>query len=196
MWRVLTGEWRFGDHLVKNNMREPWMLDPTLVLKEAGWRDKLLFALKRPLLLPQEASNRRAAVIAALRDLQRVPCEQQAAAIRQARQLEATARTAVPRFHPYNLAFNMMANHPDAEQYELAPYAGRMADIEALRHVMLLTIDLRQRGITSAQIAQELAAHPVVNPVTGEAFVWNAELGAVSFTALARDQQHWYVLPY
>lgn len=196
MRRVFAGEWMFGDFLVKNRIDVPWVLDATLYETAPGWREHLLLALERPLLQAQDSSNRDAAVLGALGATLDVSCDAMATAIPMARRQEAAARHAISRLHPYNLVYNLMSTSAKAAQYDFAGYAGRVADLETLRRGLLLTLDLRRRGIAADKIAQELETHPVLDPVSGQPYRWNEVHGTVTFTGLAQDQQAWYAFPY
>ena len=65
-----------------------------------------------------------------------------------------------------------------------------------MRRGLLLTIDLRKRGIAPARVEQELKARPVSNPVNGKAFSWNQEHGTLTFAGLAESPQELYSFPY
>lgn len=192
MWQVMAGEWQFSERMVRqvnNGARRMEMLgeDPLAI-----WRERILQAVQSPLWQPQDSSNRLADAYLDIGTALDTDCVNGRDALARARAIGHRAEVAVPWYHPYNLPFNILTAVGTGD---FAEYGARVADLEAMRQALLVTIEMRQRKISPARLPGALGASPQRNPFDRQPFRWNAANGTITFTGLAEDKQGWYHYP-
>lgn len=144
-----------------------------------GEVDDMLFNLMRPTFQPQDYKNRYAETATAVSDMLDVPYPAFPAAVQRAR---ALVRTTYGKAHDqpfYNWPGNvLLAYHlPDYTAYSIL-----FADLEGVRRLALLAVQLRVQKVAPADMARQLAQSPLRNPYNGQPFAWSE--GALVFVGL------------
>lgn len=191
--RVMAGEWRFDDRYLRQMDSGADDLEKLGEPRLAIWKARLSWALQAPLWQAQDASNRIAASYLEIGGLLDTDCADMAPAIARARTAQGRAEAAVPWYHPYNLPFNMLT-HAGTGDY--GDYGARLADMEAMRRALLVTVEMRGRQVPPAMLPQTLAASPLRNPFNDEPFLWEPGSGTLTFRGLSEDKQGWHHYPY
>ncbi|MDF3029936.1 MAG: hypothetical protein K0R03_494 [Moraxellaceae bacterium] len=194
MRRVLAGEWSFSDKFMRDIAADHPRMRVPAESRLGAWTERLFSLLQRPLLQPQDSSNRHAEVLGRLSDaLDRVTFAEFAVRYREARDVEAQVAQTYGKLRPYNVIHNVIMSVQEPVFYE---YWVRTADLEGLRRAMLLTIELRSRGVTSASVEKAVQEATLRNPYTNAAFAWDSERGGILFTGMAAGDRGRYLFVY
>lgn len=190
--QVMAGEWAVADRLVRR-MDIEWREAEFLQLEPAAvWRERIGQFLERPLWQEQDTSNDIARHHLAVGLAFNSECGHVGAALAHWRQQSSGSAKETSWFQPYNPIYRI--NNSAAPDY--GEYAARLGDLEAMRRALLVTVALREAGITTAGVPAALAASPLRNPVDGSPFLWDEASGSITFRPLAEDRRQWYRYPY
>jgi hypothetical protein len=175
MLRSMAGDWAFFDtamRRVKTTDLNPATMsehEPTL----QRWTSHAL----KPMLQPQDNSNRYAALIIQITDTLNVPYAQHPQAIDRARAAltQATQDSAISLYNPLGInLFSMFAT-------DIAAYADRVADLEGQRRAALLASQLRSRAVAPALVEESLTDTALRNPYSDLPFAWDEHTQAIVF---------------
>jgi hypothetical protein len=89
-------------------------------------------------------------------------------------------------FSLYNVMGNVMTQGGIAD---LTPYAARAADLEGIRRIHLLAVELRGEATANGEIVERVAGTALKDPYSGQPFAWNAAQEALVFQGLEPGQQ-------
>ena len=193
--RTFTGEWMFGDSLMRDALRSgSWhaLLDFNT---EERFIDKLSGRLLVPFFQPQETSNRRATMFIRATEAMSVPFEKLPAGLAQAgtifKQPGAGNRPFTRLYNPVgDLLFNAAAEEG------FSPYGARVADVEGSRRAAVLSASLRNRKVDVQKISAELAASEIRAPYDGKPFEWDVGEQAIVFVGLERNERGRHAFKY
>ena len=190
---ALAGEWAFSDHVTRDLLEQPvgpGITDPA----EAGALPRIAWRLARPALQPQDSSNRLAKLMLAVLKALDAPYRNYPDVLQQVRALERDASDEHPAFsRPFNLIGDTMLAWGEGT---FGNYAVRVADLEGIRRLALLTTDLRSRAVDAAQVPKALADSELRNPYTDKPFNWSEKESATVFTGLEHGERRRHAFPY
>jgi hypothetical protein len=193
--RVLVSEWAFADRLVHDLDRDSRRIRVPAETTAGEWTDRLSRLLQRPLLQPQDASNRHAELLGDLAEaLERVNFENFSASYAAARNVEVKTLQSHRRLRPYNLVHHLFLAR--AFEPHFHTYWVRAGDIEGLRRAMLLSLELRRRGVAAAGFGRALRESALRNPYTDEPFQWDDNAGGIVFHGRREGEAGRYLLVY
>lgn len=189
MRRVMAGELAFAE----GNMRL-WMqgADKQLIIDPNDPRlsvtGNIAAVLARPYYQPQDQLNHFAAAYLDLADRFAVPLERYS-------EVEASFEEVQSgiSFGVYNLTGNVLRGLTGV--WTFISYPMRVGSIEGMRRAALLTVQLRERGVTPDAMQAELNAAALRDPFDNEPFEWDADEGAVVYSGpVAEGSRYWH--PY
>lgn len=181
MLRPFVGEWRYF-------MSEIRLAKAGAIRDQSESDDRLDATLQRNLaknfLQVQATSNRQAARLAEISRMLSVDYAQLPAAARSVRSLQENVGMGFLEHGVYNVLGNVLAG---AGGWDTTKYALRVADLEGIRRVALLTADLRSQSVSVEQMQAQLAKS-VGSPYDGKPFSWNEGAQSVVFTGLGEGK--------
>lgn len=184
MRRAMAGEWAFGAGVMRNWQQaqelfsDDWSGDST-----STFGGRLVSSLARPFYQPQDQKNYLAAQYETFAESFEVPLEKYPAAV------EAILERDVPEigFHVYNPVGHIF--RALMEPLVSPSYAMRVGATEGMRRAALLTTELRARGVTKEQMADELTRAELRQPFDHSAFSWSTDDEAVTYAGVESDQR-------
>ena len=191
MQRSFVGEWIHANRSINNTTKEGINL-----LLSDDESDKylplyyILWKLIEPLLQPQESTNIHADMMLKLSELFDTPYEDVDDALVEASDID------YERKQPLQRAYNLIGDLLMQEYSSFARYAVRVADLEGLRRIALLSAQLRASGINSNAVAAQLEFTNIKNPYTNDSFEWDNERNSIIFTGLESSDRGRHVLVY
>lgn len=181
MLRPFVGEWRYF-------MSEIRLAKVGMIRDQSESDDSLDATLQRNLaknfLQVQATSNRQAARLAEISRMLSVDYAQLPAAVRSVRSLQEDVGMGFLEHGVYNVLGNVLAG---AGGWDTTKYALRIADLEGVRRVALLTADLRSQSVPVEQMQAQLAKS-AGSPYDGKPFSWNEGAQSVVFTGLGEGK--------
>jgi hypothetical protein len=189
----LAGEWAFFDHAIRHAM-EDGVHPLDMSSDEASTAKRVFWRVTQPMLKVQDTSNRYADLLISVSETLQVPFDRYPQAIERARAAsDEVARGAFPPSRIYNFLGDILLGiaNPD-----FTSYAARVADLEGIRRSTLLAIELRSRGIASAQAPRKLAEASLRDPYSGKPFGWDEHAEAIVFTGLQAGERGRHAILY
>lgn len=190
MLRSMAGDWAFFDTAMRRVKTSD--INPTTMSESQPTLQRWTWRALKPLLQPQDNSNRYAALIIQITDALNVPYSQQPQAIERARAAltQATQDSGISLYNPLGVnLFSMFAT-------DIAAYADRVADLEGLRRAALLASQLRSRAVTPASVEKSLADAALLNPYSDKPFAWDERAQAIVFQGRESGERGHHALLY
>ncbi len=187
MLRTLGGEMAFVENLLQQMKKGEldWYSSDAFVTDDADkslGREALIF-LGRPFLQPQALANRQAAFLLSLENIFAVDAEQLPQAALQAEELE-TANSTV-ELEMYNLAGNLMIR--DTPSSGFTDFFLRVADLEGIRRVSLLAVQMHSAQIAPDQVPAYLKQAKLRNPISGAPFDWDSDASTLNYQGISKN---------
>ncbi len=191
MERAMAGEWEFVQHNIDALYELEQYGEPAakVWLKRQEWR------VLQPLFKPQATYNQFATEVLAETVALNQPYELLPSALEafdQAASCEKRQRQGLC-FSMYNPAGRMLLS---VFTTDVSGYGTRVADLEGLRRLVLLTADLYANDVSLSEVAEAVTASAWNNPYTNEPFEWEAAEQRLIFRGLARKDEGIYQLWY
>ncbi len=191
MLRCLTGEWVFFNSIIRRTKESEF--DPLSTLDEDSAARHLLWRMVKPMFQAQDTSNQYAKLLISISETLQVPYEQYPQAVVRARAMESefTGNDFPSRI--YNILGDAIffINGPD-----FTSYAIKVADLEGLRRIAVLSAELRSQGVAAEQVPKKLSEAAVRNPYTGKPFLWDEKEKAIVFASFGPGESGRYAILY
>jgi hypothetical protein len=193
MLRSVAGEWAFFDRSIRRAAEVNGL--PIESEDEATVAQRVFWRMANALFQVQDTSNQQAALLASVAEVLEVPYMQYPQALKRARVIQHdAAEAAFPPHGVYNVVGDIL--FAIGASSNLTSYAARVADLEGVRRVALLAVELRTGGVPPAQVPQMLADPSLRSPYGGEPFAWDEREQAIVFVGLERDDRGRHAIPY
>ncbi len=183
MLRTWVGEWQFVNRITQQTLDELGF--PIDFEQDHSLLEKSLWFLGKPLLQPQDSSNRYADLLLESDRLFQVPYPQIPQAAEQARNLWNEHHGSTFPHRAYNILGDMLLA---TEGADLTDYCLRVTDLEGIRRLTLASIDLYARSVPPDQVVTALKKSPYKDPYTGKPFSWNKANQSLVFQGLAKGE--------
>ena len=192
MQRCYVGEWIFADNSVKNNIKNDLnLLPPDYESGDYSLWSSMLWILMEPLWQPQESLNIHADMLLKLSKHFDIAYDRVDEALEEVGNIDNKLSQSFPR--AYNLTGDLLFVQ---EYMNFAQYAVRVTDLEGLRRIAVLSVDLRASGINANAVAVNLEQATSKNPYNNDPFEWDNEQSAVVFTGLEPGDRGKHSLVY
>jgi len=156
--------------------------------------DRIGWLLIKPFLQVQDSSNRYAEYLMKIAGALDVPFAQFPAALEHAQRIEQEYPQAQP---PFSRVYNMVG---DIISGIAAPtftsYGPRIYDVEGVRRLTLLAVQLRGRGVSREELPQQLDSADLRDPYMEKPFGWDAASGTLVFTGMVKGERGHHALLY
>lgn len=187
MSRPLMGEWRHSDALMRKLKKSGAVAGNGGGNAMTALGDQLMLRM----LQAQESSNRNAENLAALSTSLLVSYPELKAFAAQKR--APKPERSLLSFDAYNMLGSVLMA---AAEPQFDTYGFRIADLEGIRRLTLLAIELRGHAVSEAAIAGELGASKLNNPYDGTPFLLDPGGHAIVFIGLDQRKPGCTVVPY
>ncbi len=162
MWRAMAGEYQFARRLLREARVQPEDADEA---EGIAVLDRALASFRTNVAFPRLLNE-------------------------SARTNAYVARSFAVPLDQY-LAVREAIEAPEGDRFEvrqIADYAIRSGNVEAMRRVSLLTAELRSRAVPASAVARELPLSRWRNPYDGRPFEWSAANQAIEFESLGKPR--------
>jgi hypothetical protein len=194
MLRTFTGEWVFGDHLMREALQSASVAASASSESEPGLIDRLTSRAFAPLFQVQDTNNLRADMFIRGAETMNVPVEEIPEATKRARKIFDQPDGAHEPFTTLYNPLGRMSVWVGASGF--AGYGARVTDVEGSRRAAVLTTSLRSHKLPIEQIPAALAASDLRAPYTGKPFEWDADEQAIVFTDFAPSDRARHAFVY
>jgi hypothetical protein len=187
--RVLAGEWYFSRNIIDVFSAEFFLSSDEY---ETTVFDRVKMAILTPFFKKQDSLNRHAEYLGSLAASFEVSLDSYPTLV--GREKKLIEHTLNPEdsgisHYVYNGVGKAMLTVASGH---FENYILRTADVEGLRRLVILVMDLTEKNLPPDQIEVAIKDHSLKNPYTNKPFLWNDEDKSIMFQGLEKDERGRY----